>query len=242
MFKQRAFTLIELLISVAIIGLLVAILMPALASARDKALTLKCLANFRGMETAHWMYMQEYRGRFIDVGLAHGGAHAKEDIAWINTLAKYYGKALMHRSPVDDSPHWPVDEGGLGVPIPGSGGTQFRRTSYGVNNYLTSVAPFEPYERLTDVRHPSATVHFLYMAEEGQYAGADHPHVENWGADAFSPIRAANQMEIAAHGGPEKSFDSLTNYGFLDGHAETRKFRDVYLNFEINSFDPKVAQ
>jgi prepilin-type processing-associated H-X9-DG protein len=143
---------------------------------------------------------------------------------------------------VDQSPHWSVEEGGQGIPVPGSGGMQFRRTSYGVNNYLTTVAPFDPYLRLGDVSRPTATVHFLYMAEQGEYAGADHPHVENWGADANTPIRAANHLQIAAHGGPEKSFDSITNYGFLDGHAETRKFRDVYLNFEINSFDPKVAQ
>lgn len=60
--KIRAFTLIELLVVVAIIALLMAVLMPALANAREQAKKVKCSANLRQMGIACTMYAQEHNG------------------------------------------------------------------------------------------------------------------------------------------------------------------------------------
>jgi prepilin-type N-terminal cleavage/methylation domain-containing protein/prepilin-type processing-associated H-X9-DG protein len=240
----RAFTLIELLVVIAIIAMLMGILVPSLQKARQTAMRMKCLSNMRNMELAHWMYMLDWEGYLIDVGLAHGGAHSKEDVAWINTLAPYYNNKLLHRSPIDRSPHWSAEEGGQGVPVPPST-NQFRRTSYGVNNYLTEVAPTKHYRKLSQVPRPSATAHFLIMAFEGPFAGADHPHVESWMAPGQSdspPVLAAKQIQTNAHGGRQQSWQARSNYGFLDGHADSMIFRDVYVNPKTNNFDPEVAQ
>lgn len=56
---QRAFTLVELLIVVAIIGLLVSILMPSLLGARKLAIRTQCLTNVRELYVAHTAYLME---------------------------------------------------------------------------------------------------------------------------------------------------------------------------------------
>lgn len=232
--RLRAFTLIELLVVISIIALLIGMLLPALGKARAASKTTQCLSNIRSLETAHWSYMTEHNGRFIDVGMGHGAEADAHDVAWFYTLQRYYGDRLIARSPVDDSPHW---AGGT----PAAGG-KYRQTSYGINNALTRLKPgllAGTYDRIERVRRPSATVHFVFMATTGAFATADHPHFENWAAGA--PM-AATQLQIDAHGGPPSSPQSITNYGFLDGHAETLPFSRVWTSMLVNRFRPDTAQ
>jgi len=57
--RKRAFTLIELLMVIAIIALLIAILIPALSRARGKAEEVVCLNNLKQLQICAKMYSQE---------------------------------------------------------------------------------------------------------------------------------------------------------------------------------------
>ena len=58
--KKENFTLIELLIVIAIIAILAAMLLPALSKARESAKNIHCLSNTRQIGAAFGMYFQDY--------------------------------------------------------------------------------------------------------------------------------------------------------------------------------------
>jgi prepilin-type N-terminal cleavage/methylation domain-containing protein/prepilin-type processing-associated H-X9-DG protein len=265
--RRSAFTLIELLVVIAVVALLVGILIPSLSSARRAARAAACLSNIRQLELAHTLYAQNNKEAFVDAGLAHGGLGSPQS-SWPVLLAQYADGPLILRSPADNSPFWSADDNGsyagmslrryldLAAANPASPppASQLARwTSYGLNNYVTrSKQPARElmarpaYDTFARIPRPAATVHFLMMtfgADGSSFARADHVHAENWdnGTPGASPTLASREMQLDAHGG-KVGLAGLANYSFLDGHASTLAFRDVYTDFDNNRFYPEIAK
>src|SRR5450631_2516324 len=69
---SKGFTLIELLVVIAIIAILAAMLLPALARAKDKAIRIKCTSNIRQIELSTFMYAQDNNDKCPDFSAAGG--------------------------------------------------------------------------------------------------------------------------------------------------------------------------
>jgi prepilin-type N-terminal cleavage/methylation domain-containing protein/prepilin-type processing-associated H-X9-DG protein len=231
---RRAFTLIELLVVISVIAVLVGILLPALSRSRQLGKASVCLSNLRSLSGAVHMYADANDGRFPSVGLAHGGA-VDESTAWINVAIREIGNRKVAQCPSDESPHWLV---------PAPGGDLRRRLSYATNFYTVgTLEGREEYNVMTRIRRPSTTIFWAELAEQGQYAAADHVHPETWFS---SPRRlASEQVQLDRHLG-------RANYGYVDGHADPQPFEETYsinrratqfpnIAWIHNKYDPVVA-
>ena len=84
--RRSGFTLMELLIVIAIIGILAGMLFPAVNYVREKARKNECLNNLRQWGVALQGYLDEHRGRFP----SYEADISKAD-AWFNVLPPYLG-------------------------------------------------------------------------------------------------------------------------------------------------------
>jgi len=78
--QSSAFTLIEVLVVVAIIALLISILLPSLATAREQARMVACQANLKSVATAFVTFSSENKGRLPGVRSQRMDGHP---VSWI---------------------------------------------------------------------------------------------------------------------------------------------------------------
>jgi prepilin-type N-terminal cleavage/methylation domain-containing protein/prepilin-type processing-associated H-X9-DG protein len=134
---EPAFTLIELLVVIAVIAILAALLLPALASAKNRAIQIGCLSNLRQINLFTQMYTDDNSGLF-PTALLSSSSYDKVHNWW---GAEICGNSTNNYKAFHDP--------ALGGQASYNGTTwtwafNFDLVSYGYNSYFLDCSPNAP--------------------------------------------------------------------------------------------------
>jgi len=205
--KPHGFTLIDLLVVVAIIAILAAMLLPALSQARERARQAKCMSNLKQLGLIITMYANDY-GEYIPRRMTTG-----EGI-WTVPLRNAGYLKSAYPNPASNILICPTN-----FIYVKSNPSYYVNGTYGYNRtisgywYKNTRLYAENWKKLSDFDNLSN--HFILADKKGTSSSYDHAFSISKNEEEVFPPSAPS----AAIGGFSYSHNNGANLLFLDGHV-----------------------
>lgn len=183
---QQAFTLIELLLVIAIIAILAALLLPALSKSKEKARAVACLNHLKQLQICWTMYANDHDDRMppnnsvydistgapipgLDLSQTWCPGNARADVNTTNIenghLFNYNRNAVIYRCPSDRAPVEPLGGGTLDIPRTRS--FNMSQSINGLGGPHSSLYWIPSYQRTADIPEPTTLFVFGEVHEGG---------------------------------------------------------------------------
>lgn len=232
---RKAFTLVELLIVIAILAVLAAILLPVFSQAREAARRSNCLTNQRQLGLGVLQYAQDWDETFPNGLYQNGGKRVWPGQGWAGQCLPYIRNSALFHCPSDAS-----------VPPPGNSSI-----SYGLNKNLVRYSDFDdPMPsgiQLGDLNAPTRTVMLFEVANVfvqilAPWEGADLEGTVEPPYDYYpSQINPAGKIAIVNFSASGNGLDNRL-YAQPDWSTSAEnQYATGYLGGRT-PFDPKVTQ
>jgi prepilin-type processing-associated H-X9-DG protein/prepilin-type N-terminal cleavage/methylation domain-containing protein len=217
--RQSVFTLIELLVVIAIIAILAAMLLPALAKAKEKAMQSSCLSNHKQMMLAVFMYNSDHKERNVPLFTGSGPVDpAGDGSAYNGTSWRYRILPYLSDKKVEICPSGSADNE---LTIRRTCGWAGVRGTYGYN--MTNVSGRPDNQGVGWFKKPSCTI---ALGDVVDCCGKECFAVSCCVGSGPAPLSAFSQAELDGSrwdGSSSDRHNGGSNFSFYDGHATWRK-------------------
>ena len=225
-FLMKKFTLIELLIVIAIIAILASMLLPALQKARDKAMSTKCSEQMKELGLALIQYTSDCSDFFPPIIQKRGDTTTNWSF-YLVTL-NYITSIQMRQCPA----HYrqPRSIADLIIKNPKAASAS-GSISYGLNTHIgrsqrygSSTFPYHPSAKITQIRKHSATI---LLGETVMATGS----TIGYGNFILSPVSGSTD-----EGSIRVDHGQITNVLWVDGHVTSQKVPSEMEAYNIHPF------